>query len=364
MARKFFKHQHPVVHKSAGGTWGFRYYDREGTRKRVGGYKTKGEARQAADALIVTLRTGMDVAPPGQTLTFAALVQKYLAQHDAGEARLAKMRWALEKATAAFGSVPIDVLDPPTLGAWRLTLPERQRAEVFAPVRQVLEAAVGWRMISYNAARTVKNPAVRAKEVVPFQSWVEVFAVAYEIGEYGPLVRFNAATGLRPEEWLVLERPDIDRKHRRLTVRRTYVAGRGVIEFKGKTAGSIRSVPLLRVALDALDELPLRIDTRLLFPNSSGGVINLNNFRSRDWYPAIESAGLAKRGPYALRHTYATFLLDTGMSIFKVARWMGTSAEMIERHYGHRLIDSDERELDRLDSSFDLGSSDADALPL
>jgi len=51
------------------------------------------------------------------------------------------------------------------------------------------------------------------------------------------------------------------------------------------------------------------------------------------------------------------------MSIFKVARWMGTSAEMIERHYGHRLIDSDERELDRLDSAFDLGSADADALP-
>jgi hypothetical protein len=50
-----------------------------------------------------------------------------------------------------------------------------------------------------------------------------------------------------------------------------------------------------------------------------------------------------------LRHTYATFLLDQGMSIFKVARWMGTSAEMIERHYGHWLIDSDERELGRLD---------------
>lgn len=67
--------------------------------------------------------------------------------------------------------------------------------------------------------------------------------------------------------------------------------------------------------------------------------------------------------PNALRHTHATFLLDQGMSIFKVARWMGTSAEMIERHYGHRLIDSDERELDRLDSAFDLGSADADALP-
>ena len=218
-------------------------------------------------------------------------------------------------------------------------------------------------MIAYNPAIAVKNPSVRAKEVLPFQSWAEVLAVAYEIGEYGPLVRFNAATGLRPEEWLPLERSDIDRKNRRVTIRRTYVAGRGVVEFKGKTAESIRSVPLLQVALDALDELSPRIDTRFLFPNSSGGIINLNNFRMRDWYPALESAGLARRGPYALRHTYATFLLDQGMSLFKVARWMGTSAEMIERHYGHWLTDSDERELGRLDNAFNIGSPDADAIP-
>ena len=106
MARRFFKHQHPVVHKAASGTWGFRYYDRDGKRRRAGGFKTKGEAREAADALVLKLRTGMEVAPVGQTLTFAALVEKYLAQHDASDARLAKMRWALAKATAAFGAVP------------------------------------------------------------------------------------------------------------------------------------------------------------------------------------------------------------------------------------------------------------------
>ena len=57
-ASKFFKPQQPVVHKGASGTWGFRYYDRDGTRKRAGGSNTKGEARQTADALIFKLRTG------------------------------------------------------------------------------------------------------------------------------------------------------------------------------------------------------------------------------------------------------------------------------------------------------------------
>ena len=64
-----------------------------------------------------------------------------------------------------------------------------------------------------------------------------------------------------------------------------------------------------------------------------------------------------------MRHTYATFLLDQGMTIFKVARWMGTSAEMIERHYGHLLANSDERELERLHNAFAIGAPDADALP-
>ena len=362
MGREFFKHQRPEVKKAPSGTWGFRYYDRQGKRKRTGGYKTKGEARLAADALVSKARSGTDPVLLGQSLPFDELVDKYLAQHDASEARLAKMQWGLSKARQAFGSVPIDQLDPPTLGESRLSLPERQRAEVFGTVRQVLAAAVQWQMISHNPASAVKNPTVRALEVVPFQSWAEVFAVAHEIGEYGALVRFAAATGLRPEEWLALEHSDIDRKTRRVTVRRTYVAGRGLEEFEGKTAGSIRSVPLLQIALDALDELEPVIGTPV-FPNRSGGFMNLNNFRSRDWYPAVESAGLAKRGPYALRHTYATFMLDQGMPILRVARRMGTSAEMIDRHYGHLLVDSDERELDRLDTAFRFGASDADALP-
>ena len=36
---------------------------------------------------------------------------------------------------------------------------------------------------------------------------------------------------------------------------------------------------------------------------------------------------------YSLRHTYATFALRAGISIHTVARQMGTSVLMLERHY-------------------------------
>ncbi|HEX7850404.1 MAG TPA: tyrosine-type recombinase/integrase [Sphingomonas sp.] len=41
------------------------------------------------------------------------------------------------------------------------------------------------------------------------------------------------------------------------------------------------------------------------------------------------------RSIYSLRHTYATFRLHNGVSVYTLARNMGTSVAMIEQHYGH-----------------------------
>jgi integrase len=43
-----------------------------------------------------------------------------------------------------------------------------------------------------------------------------------------------------------------------------------------------------------------------------------------------------KRSLYSLRHTYAHFaLLTDKMDVYTLARQMGTSVKMIEKHYGH-----------------------------
>lgn len=53
------------------------------------------------------------------------------------------------------------------------------------------------------------------------------------------------------------------------------------------------------------------------------------------WHPALDAAGLPSRRIYDLRHSFATWALDAGLSIFELARYMGTSVEMIDRTYGH-----------------------------
>ena len=69
-------------------------------------------------------------------------------------------------------------------------------------------------------------------------------------------VRFAAATGLRPRSGPRVERRDVDKARRIINVRGT------------KTLRSRREVPLTRAALDALEQVPPRLDSRHVFTTS------------------------------------------------------------------------------------------------
>jgi integrase len=146
---------------------------------------------------------------------------------------------------------------------------------------------------------------------------------------------------------VALERRDVDRAGGVIYVRRQFV--RGHIKHT-KTRRSVRAVPLQAVALNALDQLP-DSDGPLLFPAARGGYIDLHNFRARQWRPAQNAAGIDPiRRPYDLRHTYATFALRAGISIFDLSRFMGASLAMIDKHYGHLARDGREHAAALLDA--------------
>ena len=331
--------QHGQAYRLGPNRWGLRYYDADGQRRRKSPFPSKSAALAHYRDIIEPHWRGESVPMP--ELTLAEFVPLYLERHAATvrPRTIKTLRERLRHAVTAFGDIPLRELERMSgeLAGWRATLPERWRRDVMQALRQVLDAACRWGYTQQNAAKLAgRNPMPPPRPVRAY-SPAEVDAIAAELSpEYAPLVAFASATGLRPEEWQALERRDVDRSAGIVNVRRT-VSGGEVVDL-GKTTRSRRQVPLTRRALDALEMLPPRLDTPYLFAARRGGVFNLHNFRRREWNPAIETSGVRRPARiYDLRSTFASNALAAGVSVFELARVMGTSVAMIERHYGALL---------------------------
>jgi integrase len=307
--------------------WQLRYYDADGARRTGSSFPSKSAAldhyRQVIEPKL--LRGEHPSAPE---MTLRGLVDVYLGRHAQirSEATVRTLRHRLARPLGAYGDVTLRELEGMggDLADFRATLPPRFAHDVMRALRQTFAAAVRYGYMCSNPALAAgDNPAPKPRPVRAY-TLVELDALDAELGAtYGPAVPFGAATGLRPLEWARAERRDVDKARRVLTVRGT------------KTSGSWREVPLTGRALAAFERLPARLDTPLLFPAPEGGPLNLNNFRRRIWGPAVEASGIATPARiYDLRSTFASSALAAGVTVFELAKVMGTSVAMIERHYG------------------------------
>ena len=343
-----------------GKSWAVRWADENDIRQFRSGFETKSEARAWLDHKVdevEALRRGDVAVVRRQDMpTLSQLVDEFTAQHVAEDSTIDALkfrtRYALEgpklDGKGGWADVRIDHLNPTDIGTWRKALPARSAFGIHKSLRQVLHYAVRAKLLDENPASLVPNPEPKRTEVETF-AMDELDVIA---GELLPTLRavpvFAALTGLRPCEWMALERADVDRRAGIVTVRRTVVDG--VVKPYGKTSRSLRAVLLPARAADALDAHPTRLDTRVLFPGARGGFLSLSPFRHRAWNPALRAAALPHRSVYALRHTYASLSIAAGVSLFELSRLMGTSPAMLDKTYGHMLPDA----LDRARSALDM----------
>lgn len=360
--------QRGSVYKTSKG-YGLRWYEVEElpdgstrrARRRQAGFPSRSEARAwFRDVERPRMRGEAFQRPP---VTLREHVDRYLDVHAATRDpnTIRVLRERLRRPIVAFGDNWLRDLERMAgdLAAWQTTLPERSRYGVMQALRQALEAAVRWGDMDRNPAKLAgANPPPPPRGVQTL-TLDEIDKLAVELGPVcGPMIRFAAATGMRPEEWAALARQDVDRTAGVVRVARTHVEG--VTKPYAKTSASVREVPLSARALVAIDAVPPRLDTRLLFPGPRGAHVNLRNFRRREWKPALESAGVAPRRIYDLRSTFASQALAAGVSVFELARIMGTSVRMIERHYGTLLQGSGDAIRGKLDAYLEgLGQESA-----
>jgi integrase len=336
----------------------YEAYFEECGRERRRRFRTRKDAEAAVqEARDRERRRKAGIPEQRDPITYAELVDLFLDQYTTKGRRADRwMRDMLSYSLKAFGPVSVRELLPENIGRWVKHLPvsPKTKQHALGAMRQVLSAGVVWGYLRVSPARpaAVKSPPSQPPDVIPFESWDEVLAVAHAAGRYQPLVVFACATGLRPEEWSALQWRNIDHRARRCAVHRTYASGE--VRSEGKRDASLRTVLLADLALMALDQLPqpLRPD-QLVFPATAGGHISLSNWRRRVWYPALERAGVERRPLYQMRHTFATLALVAGMPIDFISRQLGhTDIHTTLRFYARYIPALEERHLAMLNEGW------------
>ena len=64
-------------------------------------------------------------------------------------------------------------------------------------------------------------------------------------------------------------------------------------------------------------------ENEVIFPNGRGNPINCNNLYNRVYLQAIEKAGISRLTFHALRHTFASILIDQGENIKYIHSQLG-----------------------------------------
>jgi integrase len=345
-----------------GKTWQARYRDESGAQRGRGGFATKSAAADWLDTRtkeVLALRRGDLIPVQHRPQTVTALLDAFEQRHgvNVDPATLRKLRAQLKHARSMFGDRHPDGLNRLELEDWRATLSPGSRHDVFRAFRQALAWAAARSLTTRDATAGIGNPKRRRSEraeIHPFESWDDVRKIAEELdARYRAVPIVGVGCGLRPEELFGLHRADVDRSAGVLHVRRRFSGGE--LKQGGKTEGSVRTVPLRAVVVEALDAMPPRIDTPILFPAPRGGYIDIEKFRHREWTPALRAAGIDHRPIKAMRHTFATWAIESGrVELSFLARLMGTSVRELEDTYFRWLRRTDEQlraALDAYDSA-------------
>jgi integrase len=228
------------------------------------------------------------------------------------------------------------------------TLSPKTRRNLVVLLHKMLEDA---RASGYTATNPLRDTkAVRRPRAVRAEDdrEVEILALgdvnrllAAVTPAYHLFVLTLVSTGMRLNEATALQWGDVDHERHVIHVRRAAYQGQ---DYTPKSRRSARAIDVGDQLLGALAafkrELPPARQgaSERIFRTIEGGRIDAANFRNREWYPAIERAGVRRVVIHSLRHTYASQLLELGESIMYVSRQLGhASAAFTLTVYGHLL---------------------------
>jgi len=175
--------------------------------------------------------------------------------------------------------------------------------------------------------------------------------------DHYPLALTLARTGMRLGEALALQWDDIDFEERCIFIQRTFSRGKIGLPKSGKRRRIDMSRQLTQVLKDAKHQR--KIETinkgwgkvpKWVFVSNAGTPLDVNHWRKRIFYKAIEKAELRKIRVHDIRHTYASLLIQAGKSLAYVRDQLGHhSISITVNVYGHLTPGGNKEAVDRLD---------------
>jgi integrase len=240
----------------------------------------------------------------------------------------------------AFGHLPVARLLSLDIKAWRREtgLSKSSQNRTMTALRAALNLAVQNRRVA--ADRRIEWASVRQHQGVNQRRMLFLdvdqrrLLIQHATGAVRDLMAGMALTGARPGDLTGARCSQYDSRTKSVT-------------FAAKNA--IRTVPLPDAALTLFDRLAQgKLPNDFLFTRDDG-----KPWAHSDWDELVRAAAKRAGLPpgvclYTLRHSYITQSLMDGMSTLDVARISGTSLAMIERHYGHLVMNAARERLERV----------------
>lgn len=344
--------------------------------------KQKGRAEKWLNKISADMDSGQYIDPKVGRTTFQQYGERWSASHsgevNSGEGAERRLRL---HAYPFLGRRPLGSFKPEHVREWlgdlKKTVPNgSHRRVIAATVSAVFNAAVDDGLITRNPfkAQSVQMPKAGDEEIAPWTA-AQVFAVQGALPEhFRAVVDLGAGCGLRQGEIFGLGLGQLDFTKGWLTVNYQIKRLGGRFVFAPPKGGKTRKVPLSKPVAEALRAhaktfppitvtLPWRTldgeprTRRLYFSGARGLHVRVSHFTDFMWKPALAAAGIIpepakgqryasarEHGMHALRHFYASVLLDAGESIKALSRYLGHSDPGFTlRTYTHLMPSSEER---------------------
>lgn len=342
-------------------------------------------AKRAAEDFLVSVESdklrGSYIDPAAGRVTFAEYAEHWLRTRAFDESTRESAEIRVRKHLIPFfGSRQLSAIKPGHIREWDSSMVGKlapgTRSVVFAHLRSILAAAVDDERIAKNpcSARSVKPPRPVERRAVPWKP-NEVSAIREGLAErYRLTVDLGAGCGMRQGEILGLSVDDLDFDGGWVHVVRQVKLVRSRLVFGLPKNDRDRRIPMPGSVAHALRrhgevckpvEITLpwedpfsdeRVTVRLLLTSPRRNAINRTTFDDKSWRPALGAAGIVPTratGMHALRHFYASALLDAGESIKALASYLGhADPGFTLRVYTHLMPASEERTRRAIDDLF------------